>query len=187
VQFNIVFNKDDVKEAQRAILESVANRILDNAIMETEHQRIEIGQGDGDYIKGWAKKVGTEHYIKNPSKYKAVAKEWVESGGESNLIAQLSEFDTERLYAEVGNFAPHAALIEWGTEPYSANRTKSGKRFFPNVDALKKWAMQVKMEDEATATKSAWAMATYFSKHGFKPHYVLTKAVTKAVAQMSGE
>jgi hypothetical protein len=183
MQFNIVFNAEDVKEAQRAILESVANRILDNAVMETEHQKMYM---DGDYIKGWAKKVGTENYIRNPTKYRAVQKAWVKTGGEGSLTSLLSDFSTERLYAEVGNFAPHAALVEWGTEPYSADRTKSGKRFFPNVDALKKWAMQVKMEDEATATKSAWTMATYFSKNGFKPHFILTKAVTKAVAQMSG-
>jgi hypothetical protein len=182
--FKIVFDKDDVEEAQRAILEGIANSILDGAIMETEQQKLYM---DGDYIKGWAKKVGTESYIRNPSKYNAVKKAWVTTGGEGSLTDMLSSFSENRLYAEVGNFAPHSALIEWGTEPYAANRTHSGKRFFPNVDALKKWAMQVKGEDEATATKSAWAMATYLSIHGFKPHFILTKAVTKAVARMSGE
>ena len=161
------FDKEELIAVENAILNAIANTILDKAIMETERQEI---YAFGTYEKGWEKRVGgvTEVNVKmgKPSSVMTDAGFRVPTGYNT----------TRHVTGEVGNTAPYAALLEWGHAPYR-----------PPIDKLVKWVELKKGLTGEDAVKVAAKIANYFQMHGFKPHFVLTRAVTNTVRKFGGE
>ena len=164
----IEVDKSEVKYVQNQILNAIANSILDNVLKESDRQDLFTF---GNYDRGWEKRVDgtTEVKIKV---HQPVA----------NNLGFLMEIQpygysmTQSFIAEVGNTAVHAALIEWGHKPYR-----------PPIAEIVKWVEKVKGEQGRDAIVAASKIANNFATHGFKPHYILTRAVINTVRKFQGE
>jgi len=87
---------------------------------------------------------------------------------DTGLYAQSWDLIISEKNALLGNYAPHAAMIEFGARPFT-----------PPIGPLLNWARRVLKKPEIDS--HVWALAKYtqnkISEQGFKPRHVLTNAL----------
>lgn len=89
---------------------------------------------------------------------------------DTGLYAQSWDLIISEKNALLGNYAPHAAMIEFGARPFT-----------PPIGPLLGWAKRVLKKPEIDG--DVWALAKYtqnkISEKGFEPKHVLTNALDK--------
>ena len=87
---------------------------------------------------------------------------------DTGLFAQSWDLILEEKSAILGNYAPHAPVIEFGARPFT-----------PPIGPLLNWARRVLKQPEVN--DACWALARYtqqkISEEGMKPHFILTNAL----------
>ncbi len=87
---------------------------------------------------------------------------------DTGLYAQSWDLIITEKNALLGNYAPHAAMIEFGARPFT-----------PPIGPLLSWAKRVLKKPEIDS--HVWALAKYtqnkISEEGFEPRHVLTNAL----------
>lgn len=91
---------------------------------------------------------------------------------DTGLYAQSWDLIVTEKNALLGNYAPHAAIIEFGARPFT-----------PPLKPLLEWARRVLKKSEYTS--EVWALAKYtqnkISEQGMQPKHILTDALDKIV------
>lgn len=89
---------------------------------------------------------------------------------DTGLYAQSWKLDINEERALLGNIAPHAAIIEFGTRPYR-----------PPIGPLLNWARRVLKKPELDS--HCWALATYvqnkIEEEGMEPKHILRDAIER--------
>lgn len=87
---------------------------------------------------------------------------------DTGLFAQSWHLDVNEQNAMLGNFAPHAPIIEYGARPFT-----------PPLGPLLNWAKRVLKKSEVD--DDCYALARYtqmkISEHGMKPRHILTNEI----------
>lgn len=103
--------------------------------------------------------------------YNLVAASPIDTG----LYAQSWRVEETEKSALLGNIAPHAGIIEFGSRPYK-----------PPLSPLLAWARRVLQESENT--DKVWALAKYtqakIEAEGQKPKFILTNQLQDIVADI---
>lgn len=89
---------------------------------------------------------------------------------DTGLYAQSWDLIIDEKSAMLGNYAPHAAIIEFGARPFN-----------PPLKPLLDWAKRVLNKSEYDS--HVWALANYtknkIQEQGMKPRHVLTDSLNK--------
>ena len=89
---------------------------------------------------------------------------------DTGLYAQSWDLIITEKNALLGNYAPHAAIIEFGARPFT-----------PPLKPLLDWARRVLKRSDFT--DDVWALAKYtqnkISQEGMKPRHILTDSLDK--------
>lgn len=97
---------------------------------------------------------------------------------DTGLYAQSWDLKIDEKSAILGNYAPHAPIIEFGARPFT-----------PPMQPLLEWARRVLKQPEIN--DACWALATYtrnkISEQGMKPRHILTNAIDKIVSDIKEE
>lgn len=84
---------------------------------------------------------------------------------DTGLFAQSWDLQVDEKQAVLGNYAPHAPIIEFGARPFT-----------PPIGPLLAWAKRVLRQPEINDT--CWALAKYtqakIAREGMKPRHILT-------------
>lgn len=101
---------------------------------------------------------------------------------DTGLFAQSWHFSVDETSAIIGNYAPHAPIIEFGARPFT-----------PPIAPLLAWAKRV-LKDPSQPPKysdAVWGLAKYtqakIAREGMKPKHVLTNALPKIVDNIKEE
>lgn len=101
---------------------------------------------------------------------------------DTGLYAQSWDMTVTEEKAVIGNFAPHAPIIEYGARPYT-----------PPIQPLLAWAKRVLKDPSQPPHYSShvWALAKYTQKkiarEGIKPRMVLTNALPDIINNIKAE
>lgn len=91
---------------------------------------------------------------------------------DTGLFAQSWNLEVTEQSAILGNFAPHAPIIEFGTRPFT-----------PPLAPLLSWAKRVLKKAEID--DDCYALARYtqmkITEHGMKPRFILTNDIQNIV------
>lgn len=91
---------------------------------------------------------------------------------DTGLYAQSWDLIVTEKSAMIGNYAPHAAIIEFGARPFT-----------PPIKPLLEWAKRVLKEPDYS--DKVWALAKYtqnkIAEHGVEPKHVLTDSLDKII------
>lgn len=94
---------------------------------------------------------------------------------DTGLYAQSWDLVIEEKKAILGNYAPHAGIIEFGARPFT-----------PPMQPLLEWARRVLNKSEIDS--DCWALATYtrnkIAEEGMKPKHILTDALDQIIADI---
>lgn len=87
---------------------------------------------------------------------------------DTGLFAQSWDLIVTEKSAIIGNYAPHAAVIEFGARPFT-----------PPIGPLLAWAKRVLKQSEIN--DACWALARYtqnkIAEEGMKPRFILTNSL----------
>jgi hypothetical protein len=91
---------------------------------------------------------------------------------DTGLLAQSWKIEVEEKVAIIGNFAPHAPVVEFGARPFT-----------PPIAPLLEWAKRVLQQPEIN--DACWALARAvqmkIKAQGMKPKHILTNMLDKIV------
>lgn len=106
------------------------------------------------------------------SLYKNFAELVANTPVDTGLLAASWKIEVTEKEAIIGNFAPHAPMIEFGTRPFT-----------PPLGPLLEWAKRVLKQPEVNDACYALARAVQMKiqAHGMKPKHVLTNMLDKIV------
>lgn len=94
---------------------------------------------------------------------------------DTGLYAQSWSMDVNEKRALIGNFAPHAPIIEFGARPFT-----------PPIGPLLNWARRVLQKPEIDS--HCWALAKHvqqkISEEGMEPKHILGDAIEKIVEEI---
>lgn len=94
---------------------------------------------------------------------------------DTGLFAQSWSMEVTEKEAVIGNFAPHAPIIEFGARPFT-----------PPIGPLLEWARRVLKQPEIN--DHCWALATYtqnkISEEGMEPKNILGDALDKITGEI---
>lgn len=97
---------------------------------------------------------------------------------DTGLYAQSWNLEVTEKEAILGNYAPHAAVIEFGARPFT-----------PPIGPLLEWARRVLQQPEVN--DHCWALAKYtqkkISEEGMAPRNILGNAIDKIVGEIIEE
>lgn len=101
---------------------------------------------------------------------------------DTGLYAQSWHFTVDEKAAVIGNYAPHAPIIEYGARPFT-----------PPIAPLLAWAKRV-LKDPSQPPKysdAVWGLAKYtqakIAREGMKPKHILTNALPEIVDNIKEE
>lgn len=101
---------------------------------------------------------------------------------DTGLYAQSWHFSVEETKAIIGNYAPYAPMIEFGTRPFT-----------PPIAPLLAWAKRVLQDGSQPPDYSprVWALArgvqNKIAAQGLKPRHILTNMVPKIIDNIKEE
>lgn len=113
---------------------------------------------------------------------KAIPRLVAASPVDTGLYAQSWDFTMDEQSAIIGNYAPHAAIIEYGARPFS-----------PPLDPLLAWAKRVLRDSsqppEYSPEVQALARGTRakIQREGFKPKHILENQIPLIISDMKRE
>jgi len=97
---------------------------------------------------------------------------------DTGLYAQSWDLVIEEKRAILGNYAPHAGIIEFGARPFT-----------PPMQPLLEWARRVLKKSEID--DDCWGLATYtrnkIAREGMKPKHILTDSLDKIISDIRTE
>jgi len=101
---------------------------------------------------------------------------------DTGLYANSWDLQADEKRALIGNFAPHAPIIEYGARPFT-----------PPIGPLLAWAKRV-LEDPSQPpeySKEVWGLARYTQKKiervGMKPHHILRDSFDDFISNIEME
>jgi hypothetical protein len=101
---------------------------------------------------------------------------------DTGLFAQSWDLQESEKSILLGNYAPHAPIIEYGARPFK-----------PPIMPLLAWAKRVLQDPSQPPSYSSqvWALATYtqqkIEKVGMKPHNIMEKAIPEIINNIRDE
>lgn len=101
---------------------------------------------------------------------------------DTGLYAQSWDFSETEFGAVLGNFAPHAPIIEYGARPFT-----------PPIGPLLQWAKRVLRDPSQPPDYSpeVWALArgtqNKISEVGMKPKQIMAKAIPEIIENIKAE
>lgn len=94
---------------------------------------------------------------------------------DTGLFAQSWNLEVDEKRAILGNFAPHAPIIEFGARPFT-----------PPIAPLLEWARRVLQQPEVNS--HCWALAKYtqqkISEKGMEPKRILGDAIDEIISEL---
>lgn len=97
---------------------------------------------------------------------------------DTGLYAQSWDLIVTEKEAILGNYAPYAGIVEFGSRPFT-----------PPMPPLLEWARRVLQQPEIN--DACWALATYtrnkIAEEGMKPRFVLTNALDQIMSDVRSE
>lgn len=141
-------------------------------------------------MKDLAREVGEYNAITLKKQQGAVAKAMAHaipvlvaaSPVDTGLYAQSWDFNVDERRAVIGNYAPHAAVIESGARP-----------FRPPIGPLLGWAKRVLKDPSQPPgySPAVWSLARGTQKkierEGLKPHHILENAIPRIIEEIKRE
>lgn len=100
---------------------------------------------------------------------------------DTGLYAQSWDLQESEKSILLGNYAPHAPIIEYGARPFT-----------PPLGPLLHWAKRVlKDPSQYPFSDAVWGLAKYTQKkiarEGMKPHNIMEKAIPKIIENIIAE
>lgn len=100
---------------------------------------------------------------------------------DTGLYAQSWDLQESEKAILLGNYAPHAPIIEYGARPFK-----------PPIYPLLQWAKRVLNDpDQNPFSSRVWAMAKYvqakIEREGMKPRNIMEKAIPKIIENIKNE
>jgi len=94
---------------------------------------------------------------------------------DTGLYSQSWQVEVEKDMAMIGNYAPHAPIIEFGARP-----------FMPPLGPLLYWAKRILQKTELDSEVYALAVGTQqkIAREGMKPKFILTNAIEEIMVNI---
>ena len=137
----------------------------------------------GREFRGYSKKLGKEfNRIVANQVVRAIPRLVEKSPVDTGEYANSWDFTADEKKIILGNFAPHATIIEFGARPFK-----------PPIQPLLEWARRV-LQDTSPAgefspdvRRLAYATQKKIERQGMKPHHILTNEIPVIIEEIKKE